>query len=136
MRFNLMAGAIGLVTAVTLIAGCTASDNTPTGKVKGRVTYKGQPLKEGTIVFHPSDGRSGVGQIRDGEIVNVTTYEPGDGAPFGPCNVSIQAMSNATDMYAPRKSLIPEKYASAEKSGLTADIIEGQETTVEFDLND
>ena len=117
--------------AVVLLSGC--SDKPKLGKVTGTVTYKGTPLKEGSITFIPADGRSASGKIVEGKITEVTCFEVGDGAPVGSHKVIVQAVQGGPDMYAPAKSLIPDSYGSVEKSGLTAEIQPG-ETVVNFDL--
>ena len=47
--------------------------------VTGTVTYEGQPVKEGKIIFEVAGARSAEGKIVDGKIVDVFTFEPGDG---------------------------------------------------------
>ncbi len=125
-----------LSTALALLVcltGC-GEEAPPTGEVTGMVTYQGKPLSEGTITFIPQGGRPGYGKIVDGVITEVSTHEPNDGAPLGPNQVTIQAMANANDMYAPAKSLIPEHYASPDKSGLTANIQADETNDLKFDL--
>ena len=70
--------------AVCLTTGCgDKSGNVSLSPVTGTVVYKGQPIERGTIVFYPESGRSAAGVITDGEIAEVMTYEPGDGAREG-----------------------------------------------------
>ena len=68
-----------------LICGCGGGiDDAPeVALVKGSVMWNGKPLDEGTIVFHPTSGRSASGTIKGGEIIEVTTTKKGDGAPVG-----------------------------------------------------
>ena len=120
---------------ILVAAGC-GSDAPPTAPVTGTVTYKGAPLKEATISFMPKDGRPGYGKIVDGSIKDVMTLEPGDGAPVGPSQVTIQAAQGGGDMYAEQKSLIPDRYGSPEKSGLTADIKADGPNELKFELTD
>jgi hypothetical protein len=122
--------------AVSLIAllsltGC--SDKPKLAQVTGTVTYKGQPLKEGTITFIPSDGRSATGKIVDGKIKDVSCFDINDGVPLGNHKVLISSAPQSDDMYAAPKSLIPEKYGSLDKSDLTAEIKAG-ENTLTFEL--
>lgn len=123
---------IPLLVALTL-CGCGGAD--PTGTVSGTVTFNGAPLAEGAIVFHPGKGRPARGEIRQGQIVNVTTLEPGDGAPLGDVKIAIQASkpdpSDPTGMI--RISLIPDHYADSKTSGLTATITAG-DNVLKFDL--
>jgi len=127
MRRYRIAGA-GL--AAALLAGCGGSGFAP---VAGTVTYNNEPLREGSIEFHPEKGRPAYGKIRDGKIVEVTTDTIGDGARVGPVRVTIQAVTGSGDMYAKHKSLVPDKYGDPAKSGLTADI-KSKANDLKFDL--
>jgi len=122
----------GLLAAACL-AGC-GGGGPELVPVKGTVKYKGQPLPTGSITFHPAKGRPATGTIKDGAIQDVTTVTAGDGATAGTAKVTVQANSGGGDMYAPRKSLIPDKYGDPEKSGLTAEIKAGG-GDLAFDLN-
>lgn len=129
-----------------LVAGC--SDRPKLAKVKGTVTLDGKPLPYGTVTFEAKGLRSATGKIVNGEITNVTTYDPGDGAPVGSHRVVVTANAepgpavavNPGDTKAPKgdymsgKSLIPAAYNDPATSGLTAEIIPG-ENTVEFKLS-
>lgn len=121
----------------TLLVGCGGSSGMPpVAKVEGTVTYKGQPLATGNIVFYPVNGRSGSGEIKDGKIGPMTTFETGDGVPLGPNKVTIQAFDKpVVDMNTKRTSIIPTKYGDANTSGLTADIKAGT-NKLTFDLKD
>jgi hypothetical protein len=101
-------------------------------EVKGTVNYDGKPLKEGDIGFMPDKGRPSYGKIAEGQIVDVTTTQKGDGLPPGSYKVQITATSDAEDIYK-AKSILPAQYGDAEKSGLTADIKSGT-NTLTFEL--
>jgi hypothetical protein len=104
--------------------------------VTGAVEYNGKPLEHGTIVFYPDEGRSATGIIEDGEITEVTTYEPGDGVPLGHVKVVVTSVDRPdADMYTPTKSLIPTKYTQLQTTPLEAEIERGA-NTVEFKLTD
>ena len=104
--------------------------------VTGTVEYNGKPLEQGTIVFYPDEGRSATGIIEDGEITEVTTYDPGDGAPLGHVKVVVTSVDRPdADMYTPKKSLIPDKYTQVQSTPLEATIKRGP-NEVEFKLTD
>ncbi len=105
------------------------------GQVSGSVTYKGQPLSQGEISFFPTNGRPAFGKIVDGKIVEATFVATNDGVPVGTHQVSIQSMTNADDMYAEQKSLIPKRYGDPATSGLTAEVQKGQ-NDLSFELVD
>ncbi len=126
-----------IIVCLSLAVGCGPKIDRPKlVPVQGTVSYKGQPLAEGTIVFHPAKGRSGSGKIKDGKIIEVTSYEPNDGLPVGQYRVTIESVTGAGDMYAERKSLVPALYGDVEKSGLTADIKDVKENVLSFNLTD
>jgi hypothetical protein len=128
------------VLALSISAGCGGPgvEKPPLAPVTGTVTFKGQPLPTGEVVFQPAEGRPAHGVIENGQISSVQTYEPGDGAPVGDLKVAIFATeSDSSDPSGMGvKSLIPEKYNDATKSGLTAKVEAGQDNNVELKLTE
>lgn len=131
-----------------LLPGCGGSDHAETAPVTGTVTLNGEPLKNGTIIFQSADSRSAYGKITDGQIVEVTTYDPNDGAPLGSHKVAIFAVEEAESAVVANpgelsptdanymgggSSLIPAQYNNPETSNLTAEIKAG-ENKVDFPL--
>jgi hypothetical protein len=110
------------------VVGCGARY----AEVKGTVNYDGKPLKEGDIAFMPEKGRPSYGKIADGQIVEVTTTQKGDGLPPGSYKVQITSLTDAEDIYK-GKSILPDHYGNPEKSGLTAEIKAGA-NTLAYDL--
>jgi hypothetical protein len=53
-RYRIVAGGV-LLLAVTVLAGCSSSSQ---GTLTGTVTWNNEPLKEGTVSFIPTDGKS------------------------------------------------------------------------------
>ena len=129
--------------------GC-GSDRSSLAQVTGRVTLDDKPLPKGTIIFEPKGQRSAVGQIVDGAIVEVMTYDPGDGVPLGHHSVAISAngtpggassevahpggVKKQAANYMSGTSLIPVRYNDPTTSGLSVDIKSGT-NTVEFRLS-
>jgi len=141
---------VGVLTC--LAAGCGSSDHLPLAKVHGQVTVDGQPIKAGTIIFEVSGARSARGNIVDGAITEVTTYNPGDGVPLGTARVAVHATEVASSvetqspqtpdvagkpdagyMGAGAVSLIPSRYNNPATSELTVEITKG-DNEVTFDL--
>ena len=135
-----------LVACLPLIAGCGTEG--PAGKVSGTVSYKGEPIPSGTIIFEVPQSRPATGKIVDGQIVDPTTQEPGIRVPVGTAKIAVFA-SEAPDESAQAKksadetpagdpgggnvemssymgmgaeSLIPPHFNDPEASGLTAEI--------------
>lgn len=145
---------LGLLTILLLTAsGCGSgdADRSPTAPVSGTVTLDGNPIAAGTIVFETKGSRQANGLIKDGKIVEVFTYEPGDGAPVGMHKVAI-FMTSATPAAAIAPSPgdatpidanymgvsasgIPTRYNDPEKSGLTAEIKADSDNPLTFKLD-
>ena len=123
------------------VSGCF-SKSPPLGKVEGTVSFDGKPLEEGTIIFTVSGARDASGLIKNGEIQQVTSFKPGDGAPLGEAKIAVIAVKPSTGsispannpspdtpgtstMTGPSEFLIPTRYTNPEKSGLTATITKG-----------
>ena len=97
--------------------------------VKGKVTYKGQPLTKGVIRFEPDGyGRKASGQIQaDGTFV-LTTDKEGDGVVAGHHQVSISGTGAKAS-----KEAVPKKYTQRTTSKLEADV-DAEHTEFQFDL--
>lgn len=127
------------------LAGCTSKR----GTVSGVVTYKGQPLGNGTVSFVSADGKGTTGAIQpDGH------YQVND-APLGPVTISVVTVPPPPDASAPKGwgglgkvtdpnlvgggaagsagkyVKIPDKYKDAKSSGLTYDVKGGKQ---KFDI--
>ncbi|MCR9119600.1 MAG: hypothetical protein NXI22_21920 [bacterium] len=115
---------------------CIGCGSSQTGAVSGQVTYEGEPLETGRIVFHSTEGPPASGEIENGEIKNVETSGLGAGAPVGSVKIAVQATKpdpkDSTGMNV--ISIIPTKYADSSTSGLTAEIASGQTTTINIEL--
>ena len=147
---------IGIRAAAFLIlmtgAGC--GENTAT--VTGRVTYDGQPVTSGSVVFYGDDGRVDSGLLDANGKYIVTR------APIGPVKVAVMAskevktsggkgatpagpplgkgkMKKASGVDAKPepetvlKSTIPERYSDPQKSGLVYTVGSGKQV-IDIDL--
>ncbi len=129
----LQASPLGVALLCGWLSGCSSSQ---LGVVHGAVTYDGQPLEHGRILFLPDEGRSAFGDIDRGKYT-LTTYKPGDGALIGTHHIIVQSdvLSDPHDAFSDRTPLIPERYGKAETSGLTAEVKPGR-NQLDFDLVD
>jgi len=86
-----------------VIAGCGGgSGQKPTAKVKGKVTFNGQPVTGGDITFSPvaagkDPGKSGSGTVGADGSYTLTTYQQNDGAVIGNHRVSFIPPITATE---------------------------------------
>jgi hypothetical protein len=156
-RRLVLRAALGLLPALGLghWSGCGDDGIGRRYAVNGTVTYKGTPVKQGTITFEPvePDGRVAAAKIADGHY-SLTTLQPGDGAKPGKYRVTVvskdldealasnpqvqkaedpQKQAHALNKVA--KSLVPVKYQLADTSGLTAEV-KTSSNRIDFELTD
>lgn len=116
--------------ALVTVVGC--GERLPdTIRVRGRVTYQGKPLSEGTIAFHPAGPpgrqlyRPAVGVLAEDGTYQLQSFRHGDGIMPGEYAVVIESYASrptAEDSDRPLKWWIPQKYGNPATSGLTATI--------------
>ncbi len=122
---------------VLVILFCSAAGCGPTGPklypVNGTVTWNGEPLPEGDIIFAPATP----GDVEDaGKVVaGKFAFEARPGAK----KVKITANRSEGPVdpqmgLAPRVQYIPPKYSSAEKTTLTAEVTENGKNEFDFPL--
>ena len=100
------------------------------------MTYHGKPLSRGKILLVPAQGRSAIGKIVEGRIVEVTTFDLGDGAMVGPHKVQIACFVREPKPMEIVPWAIPERYGNVATSGLTAEVIAGKENVLQLELHD
>jgi hypothetical protein len=140
---------IASTAAVLLLSGCGGNgiDMVP---IRGEVTYNGKPLARGIVTYMPTNpgiGRTANGPLRpDGTFV-MTTQKRDDGVIPGDYNIVVYAYEEgapktreeieAGGSSAPKlKSVIPDKYASPETSGLTDKVDENHTGVKRIELSD
>ncbi len=150
-----------MVVALLGISGCSGSAPEIEGREKtfpvtGTVTLDGNPLAGATVTFHgPMVGKGGkpglsaVGTTDADGKFRLTTYEANDGAAAETYQVSITKVEAVETSASPEgeyvppeakarpaapKSLVPEKYTSPEKSGLSATVTDGKDNEFTFEL--
>ncbi len=141
-RFRRVAAAVAAALSLAVLAGC--GEGFPdTVRVRGKVTYQGEPLSEGTIAFHPAGPRGeqlyrpAVGVIADGAY-QLQSFRHGDGVMPGEYAVVIESYEGgptAEDPDRPQNWLIPRKYGNPATSGLTATIPAGASGWLEVDFD-
>ena len=101
-------------------------------QIEGRASYKGEPLKFGTVMFqNAKGGQPAIGVIQADGSFKMTTPRTGEGVKPGSYLISVSCYENQDptrppmpdhgDM-APGKLLIPKRYMLASTSGLTAEV--------------
>lgn len=135
MKYRLLFCLVLMLSACQI--GCKESHSL--GKVSGTVTYEGKPLAQGNIVFQVASGRDATAEIRDGQIVNISTFERNDGVTVGNVRLAVSSTEvtgtrqsrseeNPKETYTSeiRSSVIPLRYGNVETSGLSYDIVKGE----------
>jgi hypothetical protein len=137
-----------VLASVSCLSGC-GSGRQPLGKVTGTVTFEGEPVREGSIVFEVPGMRPASGKIVDGRITEVTTFDPNDGVPLGVAKIAVHAFGGEgagagavaahpgdiqpTDMsgyMGVQASLIPPHYNDPASSDLTFEIGRGENNVI------
>jgi hypothetical protein len=131
MRARAFASIVAAIVALPMCWGCgsnAAPDGTSMVPVKGKVTFKGKPLTDGTITFEPDDfGRAAHGNIQpDGSFV-LTTFKDGDGAVRGHHRIAVSGSAK-------RGQAVPLKLRDPSSSKVEVEVSEGK-TEYVVDLN-
>ena len=81
--------ATALIAMLIACHGCSPKGGMPTAPVSGTVTYQGNPVTSGTVMFVPQTGKAATGNIGPDGHYTLTTYDEGDGAVLGTHRVEI-----------------------------------------------
>jgi hypothetical protein len=104
--------AVLLVAVLTTLSACGPGNGLNLARVSGKVTYKGEPVKNGTVFFKPDEGKGTVGPAAVGSITSNGTYimsteSAGDGAIVGHHKVGITGVepvaTSTVEEYDPEK---------------------------------
>lgn len=142
---------VPVLVAVACLSGCTGggADQVPVYPVSGQVTMGGNPVPNATVTFSPkSDQPTAIGRTDAEGRYQLRTYAEADGAAAGEYAVIISKAADApaeeaahgpdfeTPAYPGQKagSVLPEEYASAATTPLTATVTEGGENNIDFSL--
>ncbi len=103
--------------------------------VKGKITYKGQPLTKGLVVFEPrNSGSTATGELKSDGTFVLTTVKEGDGVVPGKHRVCISGTgSEGLGKNKKPKELIPAKFTQPNTSGLVAEVT-SDKTEYNFDI--
>jgi hypothetical protein len=128
---------VGLLSCLILIVAGCADKGPELTEVTGQVLIDGKPLTTGSVVTLPVQGRGARGTIDAEGNFTLSTSDMGPGAMPGRHQVAVIAMeeSDNPSPEAPRRSLIPQKYASAETSGLFIEVTPGEMEPVVLNLS-
>src|SRR5262245_28964183 len=113
--------------------------------VKGKISYKGKAVPNGTVNFLPADPNkpSATGEIQSDGTYSLKTFQSSrasDGAVIGKHKVVIVAMQDMASRLPEERvplppPIVPIKYTSPATSDLTAEV-EDKDNVIDFDLKD
>lgn len=128
--------------------GAAGPDRPHVTPAQGVVIFDGQPLTDANVVLRSANGSPGAIGLTDSEgRFKLQTFEPGDGAIPGTYQVIVTKYD--VPAYDPKaeisdgdtegdgveaKSLIPHRYSNPQRSGLTAEVIDGAKNDFTFTL--
>jgi hypothetical protein len=125
---------LGGAALVGLPGGCSRKSPPGPATVRGKVTYQGEPLADGLIVFTPDPDRGGGGKPARGDLDENGQFQLklGDDTaiPTGWYRVSF-ARSPATYFKRPQ---FPAELSRPDKSGQVREVKAGQENVFEFTI--
>ena len=125
-------GLVGLIAVI----GCSGRDpNLPeVARVEGLVMFKGEPLPEGEIHFHPEDPNCnpGSGIIEPDGTFQLSTYERHDGATVGKHKVTIVIQPHLDGSVPDPPIQIPRQYGNPNATPLSVEVESGK--TNKFEL--
>jgi hypothetical protein len=147
------AASLAFLLASIAFGGCGAGKPAPryaSYPVRGQVLFQGKPLAGALVTFHPveesrfsQDIPRPTGHTDDDGKFRLTTTTTGDGAPAGPYLVAISGLarppSEGSVLPDPNKPLAKAditkgRYLDPKKSGLKADVKEGENELPPFEL--
>ena len=126
--------AYGIALGIALVGPIVGCDSSGVGRlvpVQGQVTFEGQPLTTGSLVFKPHSEKGNPSKFEPASTINADgSYQlftaEREGAPPGWYKVSVvaQAPPDEKNPYAATRSLIPARYAEVETSNLEIEVVE------------
>jgi hypothetical protein len=121
------------LTVVTVGCGGSPSNLVEVG---GKVLIDGKPLTTGRVNTLPANGRGAQGAINSEGEFTLSSGDLGPGALIGTHHVAVIAVEETTNFSpeAPQRSLIPQRYARPETSGLTIDVKADEPNEVVLEL--
>lgn len=139
LLFRLMVPVVALAVGVVVVAlpgGCNSSSPPGPATVRGRVTFQGQPVVGGLVVFVPDPGRGFAGKPARGETGPDGSFALQlDGSahlPPGWYRVAIADAPPADPVQASGKPAFPPQLGRPDRSGLVREVVAGRENVFEF----
>ena len=119
---------LALLSTATFVFGCSPGNGLNLAKVRGKVTYKGEPVKNGTVFFMPDESKGTIGPPAVGSITSdgsyvMSTESAGDGVIVGSHKVGITGVEEkpiSSGPAAPTPESDPQGYMKAKAKDAAA----------------
>lgn len=142
LKLKKTAAMVAGVALLLVTAGCGSdAEQITTVPVQGRVTWEGEPVTNGTVIFVPAGGGPPAEGVLDSAGNYQLTTAGNSGAVPGPHKVMITSSNGQDPSAMPEdepdiiESPLPPEYGiSSETSGLTATVSETGENQIDFHL--
>jgi hypothetical protein len=123
-------------TVIALPGGCSRRAASPPATVRGKVTYQGEPLVDGLIVFAPDPDRGGRGPIGQGEISADGTFQlmiaGANTIPPGWYRVAFAPAPQYAPGSVRDRAPFPLQLSRPDQSNVVREVKAGQENVFEF----
>jgi hypothetical protein len=126
------AAVAAILLALPVVAGCI-DENAGMVPVKGKVTYRGKPVPNGTINFMPDEMRSAYAEIQPDGSYSLMAFP-------GTHKVVVMALEDMSDRLPEDRNplpapIVPTKYTHVTTTDLKAEV-EDKENVIDFELKD
>ncbi|MBM3995038.1 MAG: DUF4198 domain-containing protein [Planctomycetes bacterium] len=125
------------------LVGCSPA-GVPTHPVHGEIYYRGRPVAEAIVVFHPlgDNPATAIKPMAHTDAqgrFTLTTLTPGDGAPPGDYAITVElreAVLVGEEKTRTGQSLLAKRYSSPDKSPLRFRVMPGDNTVPRIEVTD
>lgn len=138
---RLLVPAIALALGAAFIAvpgGCSRKNAPAAAIVRGKVTYQGEPLAHGLIVFAPDPERGAAGKPACGELAADGTFQLAQGGEAAISPGWYRVAIAPAPQYAPGslrdRVPFPLDLARPDRSGVVREVKSGQDNVFEFTI--
>ena len=137
MRKHLLPLVSGMACLLAVLLGGCANPGPKTAPVKGAITYAGNAVPHGTIMFQPAEGPAATAEIKAGVYI-LKTFKDGDGAVLGNHKVTVISLPDQSGLLPENRNplpapIVPLKFSFPDQSGLSA-AVEDKQNVINFDL--
>lgn len=129
----------GVICLLALALGCGAKvdPNAPeTAVVQGTIQFRGAPLPEGIVRFHPDEsaGNPASGMIQPDGSFELSTYNRHDGAVVGAHKVTVEIALRLDGSTPDPPIQLPKPYGDKEQTPLEVTVESGKTNRIQLEI--